>query len=114
MIYSENKNSLKGQHNLAQGKQSGALGWKETRKFVRAVTFIKEKILFRTREMTFCFPEMMFCNSVPKEFFAFFIESSRTVFFCILYPGRRFGSFLPQLCPGLNYIGLSGRKIYMP
>ena len=52
MINSENKNSLKGQHNLAQGKQSGALGWKADRKIVRSVTFIKEKILFRTRETT--------------------------------------------------------------
>jgi hypothetical protein len=66
------ESGLKGQHNLAQGKRSGALGLKADRKIVRAVTFIKEKILFRTREITFCFPEMMFCNSVRKEFFALF------------------------------------------
>ena len=77
MINSENINSLKGQNNLAQGKRSGALGWKVERKFVRAVTFIKEKILFRTSEMTFCFPGMMICNpclrvaSRPKGIFYF-------------------------------------------
>jgi len=59
------KNALKGQHNLAQGKRSVALGWNAERKIVRALTFIKEKILFRTKEMTFYFPKMMFCNSLP-------------------------------------------------
>ena len=33
-------------------------------------------------------------NSVRRELFALFIVFTRTVFFCILYPGRRFGSFL--------------------
>jgi hypothetical protein len=57
------ENGLKGQHNLAQGKRSGALGWKADRKFVRAITFIKEKILFRTSAMTKCFLKMMSVNS---------------------------------------------------
>jgi hypothetical protein len=46
MINSENKNSLKGQHILAQGKRSGALGWRMRVIIVRATTFLKEKILF--------------------------------------------------------------------
>jgi hypothetical protein len=95
MIFYENENGLKGQYNPAQGKRSVALGWKMDTKIVRVRTFIKEKLLFRTREMAFCFPIMMFCNSVRNDFFALFIESSRTVFFCLLYPGR-----LPVL-PGL-------------
>ncbi len=95
MIFYENENGLKGQGNIAQGKRSVALGWKTNTKIVRVRTFIKEKHLFRTREMAFCFPIMMFCNSVRSDFFALFIESSRTVFFCLLYPGR-----LPVL-PGL-------------
>ena len=99
MINSENKNSLKGQHNLAQGKRSDALGWKAERKIVRAVTFIKEKILFRTREMTFCFPGMMFCNSVRKEIFALFIESSRTVFLLHPLPRATFRFVPPETMP---------------
>ena len=90
MMVNGQENGLKGQHNLAQGKRSGALDWKAGRRIVRAITFIKEKILFRTREITICLREMMSCNSVRKELFALFIESSRTVFLCILYPGRRF------------------------
>ena len=80
-------NGLKGQHNLSQGNPpvgGDALGWKADRKIVRAVTFIKEKILFRTSEMTLCFPKMMSDNFVRKEFFALFIESPQTVF--LLYP----------------------------
>lgn len=44
MINSENKNVLKGQYNLAQGKRSGALGLRTGIKIVRAITFIKAKI----------------------------------------------------------------------
>ena len=106
MMFNENKKVLKGQHILAQGK---ALGLEIGKKIVRAITFIKEKILFRTSVMTLCFPEMMSCNSVRRKLFALFTEFSRTVFVVLFYPGRRFGSFLPKLCPGLNYIGLSGR-----
>ena len=40
---------LKGQHNLAQGKQSGALGWKTDMKIVRAVFFFEWLSLFRTK-----------------------------------------------------------------
>ena len=93
MMVNRQENGLKGQHKLAQGKQSGALGWKANRKIVRAIKFAKEKILFRTREITICLRKMMSCNSlrgfrklnsVRKELFALFIESSRTVF--LLHP----------------------------
>jgi hypothetical protein len=99
MMIDENKNGLKGHYNLAQGKRSGALGWKTDMKIVREITFIKEKILFRTNGMTLIFPEMMFynslrgfhymdlrfapirkLNSVRKELFALFIEFPLTVF----------------------------------
>ena len=58
---------LKGRPILAQGKwrRNVALGWSMELKIVRAVTFIKEKILFRTNEITFCFPETMFCPHAP-------------------------------------------------
>jgi len=37
--------------------------------------------------------------------------SARTILFSLLQLSATFfGSFLPQLCPELNYIGLSGRK----
>ena len=111
MMVNGKGNALKGQHNPTQGKRSGALGWKAGRKIVRAAMLIKEKILFRTKETTSYFPKMMPGNPVRKEFFALFIESPRTVFLWHPLPGA---TFPPrprgQLCPGLNYIGLSGRK----
>jgi hypothetical protein len=48
MMVNGQENGLKGQHNLAQGKRSGALGWKTDGKIVRAIMFKKEKFLFRT------------------------------------------------------------------
>ena len=71
MINSENKNGLKGQYNLAQGKRSVALGWRTGIKIVRAITFINVKILFRTREMTLCFPEIMSLQFRPKGIICF-------------------------------------------
>ena len=116
MINSKTKNGQKGQYNLAQGKRSSALGWKMGIKIVRATTFIKEKILFRTKHRTSCFPEIMSynshrgfhymdlrfapirkLNSVRKELFALFTDSPRTVF--LLYP-------LPRATPGFTGIAL--------
>jgi hypothetical protein len=114
MMVNRSENVLKGQYNLAQGKQSVALGWRTGTRIVRAITFIKEKILFRTREMTFFFPEMMSCNSVQRSFSSLKIMFTRTVFLAFPLPGRCFGSFLPKLCPGLDYFGLSGRKTIIP
>jgi len=89
-------NVLKGQHNLAQGN---ALGLRMGHKIVRATTFIKEKILFRTREMTLCFPEMMSDNSVRRDFFALFIESARTVFLLHPLPRAAFRIVPPETMP---------------
>lgn len=47
MIDNENRNGLKGQHNLAQGI---ALGFKTDRKIVRAMTFFKCLSLSRTKK----------------------------------------------------------------
>ena len=55
MMMTRKENALKGQHNLAQGKRSDALGLKAERKIVRAIICIKEEILFRTREKAFFF-----------------------------------------------------------
>jgi hypothetical protein len=68
-------------------------------KIVRAITFIKEKIFFRTSEMTLCFPEMMSGNSVRKEFFALFIESSRTAFLLYPIPRAAFRFVPPETMP---------------
>jgi hypothetical protein len=121
MIINRQSIGLKGQLILAQGnpEASGvALGWRMGIKIVRAttlpcpslragrggvskmrrggsivraITFIKEKILFRTRETVLCFPETISDNSpgipgpaVRRECFALFIESARTVF--LLHP----------------------------
>jgi len=77
---------LKGRNIIAQGKRrrSVALGWRVGKKIVRVIMFIKEKFIFRTKETTLCFMEMMSCNSVRKGLLALFIESSRTVF--LLHP----------------------------
>ena len=48
MIY-DNRNGLKGQSNLAQGKRSVALGGKTGIKIVRAITFLEVLQLFRTK-----------------------------------------------------------------
>jgi hypothetical protein len=110
MMMNRKKNALKGHHHLAQGKRSGAPGWKADWKIVCAVTFIKKKILLRAMKMTFCLPEMMFCNSVRKEFFALFIESLRTFFLLHTLLRATFRFVPPSTCPGLKSIGLSGRK----
>ena len=49
-----NKNVLKGQHNLAQGN---VLGLKTEEKIDRAMVFFKEKLLFRTKKIDSCFSE---------------------------------------------------------
>ena len=49
MITEENKNGLKGQYILAQGKRSVALGWKTGIKIVREITFLEVLQLFRTK-----------------------------------------------------------------
>jgi len=114
MIVNRKEDALKGQHNIAQGKRSDALGRKVDRKIVRVVTFIKEKILFRTSEMSLCFPKMMSCNSLRgfhymdlrfapirklnsdrMRLFALFIESPRTVFLSHYIPRATF-RFVPH------------------
>ncbi len=71
MMNSGDKNGLKGQYKLAQGKRSVALGWETEIKIVRALTSFREKSSFRTE-----------WNN----------------------------SFSIQICPGLEYAGLSGRQ----
>ena len=95
----ENKNGLKGQHNLAQGKRSGALGLKGGMKIVRTITFLKAKIIFRTNEMNLFFREMISYNSVRKELFALFIEFSRTVFLLHPIPRAAFRIVPPETLP---------------
>ena len=82
MINSENKNGLKGQNNLAQGKRrrSVALGWRTGKRIVRAIRIKKEKFLFRTEEMIAISQQMMPFHSVRKKFFTVNIMFSRTVF----------------------------------
>ena len=115
MMFNENKKVLKGRHILAQGN---ALGLRTDKRIVRAMTFIKEKFIFRTSVMTLCFPEMMSCNSlrgfrklnsVRRKLFAFFIELSRTVLFLHPLPRLRrelsrtaaFRIVPPETLPGL-------------
>jgi hypothetical protein len=46
IVNSENKNGLKGLHDLAQGKRSVALGWRTDIKIVRAITLTERISLF--------------------------------------------------------------------
>ncbi len=108
----ENINVLKGQQIPTQGKRRVALGWYAWKENACTVKFAKENFFFRTKMRDPVSREKMFRNSVRLKVLAYCIEFSRTVSLCILYPGRRFGSFLPQLCPGLDYLGLSGRENY--
>ena len=88
MIKNENKNVLKGQQTLAQGKRrrSVALGWRTFRRIVRAILVIEEKFLFRTKEMILIFQEMMLFYSFRKKIFALNIIFSRTVFVALPLP----------------------------
>ncbi len=45
----KNKNGLKGQYIIAQGKRSVALGWETGIKIVRALTLFRETSSFRTK-----------------------------------------------------------------
>jgi hypothetical protein len=82
MLDNENKNVLKGQYNLAQGKRrrSVALGGRTGGSIVRAIRIKKEKFLFRTKEMIAISRQIMPFYSVRKKFFAINIMFSRTVF----------------------------------
>jgi len=99
------ENGLKGHYIIAQGKrpdsyrESVARGWRKGIKIVRAITFIKENILFRTKEMALCFQEMMACNFVRKGLFALFFESSRTVFLLHPLPRASFRFVPPETLP---------------
>jgi len=98
-MVNEQENGLKGQDNLAQGKRSGALGWRADRKIVRAVKFLKEKILFRTRGMSFCFREMMLSHSVRNNGVALISIFARTVFLLHPIPRAAFRFVPPETLP---------------
>ena len=98
-MVNEQENGLKGQHNLAQGKRSVTLGWRADRKIVRAVKFLKEKILFRTRGMSFCFREMMLSNSVRNNGVALISIFARTVFLLHSLPRAAFRFVPPSTLP---------------
>jgi hypothetical protein len=95
MINWENKNGLKGQYNLAQGKRSVALGWRTGIKIVRATTFFERFSLFRTQRHKSQFrPKEIFCPD-----------------YCICTDGIPFIPFTPGVAMGLGYSGLSGRNL---
>ncbi|HEX7584848.1 MAG TPA: hypothetical protein VF373_09190 [Prolixibacteraceae bacterium] len=96
MKINENENALKGQQIIAQGN---ALGLWASSEIVRAMTFIKEKFMFRTKKMASGFPKMMSCNSVRGELFALFIEFPRTVFLLHPLPRATFRIVPPSTLP---------------
>jgi len=96
---------LKGRNILAQGKrpdsyrESVALGWKTGIKIVRAITSIKEKILFRTKQITSRFLEMMTCNSVRNNDIALISIFVRTAFLLHPLPRAAFRIVPPETMP---------------
>ena len=96
---------LKGRCILAQDKRrrSAALGgYSSDRKIVRAITSIKEKVLFRTKQGTSCFPKMMYCNSVRNNDIAQINIFARTI--SLLYPITRVAFQAGKIyCSGLVY-----------
>ncbi len=67
MFSIKNRNGLKGQNNLAEGKRrrSDALGCKRNIVIVRAMTFIRKKFLFRTKDIASIFREIISRDSLP-------------------------------------------------
>ncbi len=103
MIFYEQESGLKGQYNIAQGnpgKAGSRPGLKDAPENRPCENVHQSETLVSDGEMAFCYLIMMLFHSVRNDFFALFVGPSRTVFFCLLYPGRRFGSFLSQLAPG--------------
>lgn len=105
----ENGNALKGHQILALGN---ALGLWAINEIVRALAFIKEIFMFRTKKMYSGFPKIISCNSVRKELFAMFIEFPGRFFYGIPYPGRRFGSFLPNFAQGYVILAFQAEIIH--
>lgn len=104
---------LKGRYILAQGKRrrSVALGCNWIFKFVRVKMHANEPSNLRTKWRIDNFLEDNLFNSVRNKACILNNLVSRTASPSPLrYPGWRFGSLLPKLCPGLFYFGLSGLK----
>jgi hypothetical protein len=87
MIDNSNKNSLKGQYNLAQGKRrrSVALGFSTGKRIVRALKIKKEKILLSDERDHLRFSGNDLVQFRPKEIICFVN--------CILTDGFRCASF---------------------
>ncbi len=108
MMIDESKDGLKGLHNLAQGKRSGALGLESRHKNrPREAAHKREKPISDEQDdlvfpgiSAFRFPACGWQASEGNYSLCLAYARGR-FFFYILYPGRRFGSFLPKLCPGL-------------
>jgi hypothetical protein len=107
------KNVLKGQQTLAQGKRrrSVALGYRISKRIVRAITSIKEKFTFRTKEMTSCFHENVFMQFRPKEMICF-VHRIPADGFRLLHFTRGGVSDRSSLnfAPGYCHSALSGRN----
>ena len=76
---------LKGQYNSAQGKRSDTLGRKANRKIVREVKSIKEKILFRTKELISIIRQMMEIHIRPTQLFCLFYHFPSDGFLITLF-----------------------------
>ena len=99
------KNGLKGQLNLAQGKRrrSVALGCRTNKEIVREKAFFRRMSLFRTKRRKYQSPpennELQFR---PQKVFRLDHHITTDGFYYVLLTLGR--------CPGLNYADLSGRN----
>ena len=122
-MFNGQENGMKGQHNLAQGNpgktgRRPGLEWRKQNCPRNNVHKRENLISDKTKDLVFPGNNVLqirfadFVNSIPSEGNYLLCSTNPHGRFlsCVLYPGRRFGSFLPKLYPGLLYSGLSGRK----
>lgn len=112
MMVDDKGNVLKGQYNLAQGN---AFGLNASEKIVRAGMFFKGLSLFRTkRHKSQFFPENNGLQFRPQEaslIVCHFLADDYRGF--LFTTGRCRSTERSRRSPGLNYIGLSGRNLYI-
>ena len=103
-MFDEQGNGLKGQFNIARGNpgETGSRPGLDDEHINRPCEDVYQRETLVSDEGDgLLFPDKDVLPFRPERFFLLYSPNLRgRLFFCILYPGRRFGSFLPHLAPG--------------
>ena len=103
-MFNEQGNGLKGQFNLARGNpgKTGSRPGLDDGHINRPYENVYQRETLVSDEGNgLLFPDKDVLPFRPERFFLLCSPNLRgRLFFCIFYPGRRFGSFLPHLAPG--------------